>query len=159
MTYCTNQEVVDEFDANEIAQVCSDGTDVLNAARLQKSREAAYNLINSHIGTKYTLPLAVVVPILKKCEANLVRHDLYDDNPTQVIVDRFNYWTNWLIDLTRGKITLFDQNDLPVPKKTNSSGSDGFFVMQTTPKSFTDIVASNGDLTSISDTGLAGWRY
>ena len=147
MTYCTNDEIQEHFDSNEIAQICSIGGGVLDENRLQRAREYAANLINSHMGTKYALPLSVVVPLLKNCEADLVRYNLYDDNPTQNVVDRFNYWTNWLVDLTRGKITLFDEAGVAVTKTSNASGSDGFFTMAAPSKSFTDEVIANGDLT------------
>ena len=147
MTYCTNEEIQKHFDSNEIAQICTIGGGVLDEGRLQRAREYAANLINSHMGTKYTLPLSVVVPLLRNCEADLVRYDLYDDNPPQHVVDRFNYWTNWLVDMTRGKITLFDENGVAVGKTSNKSGSDGFFTMESSEKSFTDTVIANGDLT------------
>lgn len=147
MAYNTNDEIVAAFDVREIEQVCSIGNGVLDEARLTREKLAAFNLINSHLGTKYTLPLSVVVPVLKDCEADIARYNLYDDAPTSHIVDRFNYWTNWLVDVTRGKITLFDENGAKVGLVSNASGGSGFVTVDTSTKSFTDLVLAKGDLT------------
>lgn len=147
-TYVTNAELQSRFGDKELLQVAGDGT-TLDSARVDIARDGAFNLINSHLGTKYTLPLTVTVPVLKDCEADLARYYLYDDNPTDHVKERFNYWTVWLADVSRGRIQLFDSNQLLVAKTGNSvTGSDGFFGVNGPSKVFTDDVKSLGDLTS-----------
>lgn len=148
VTYNTNAELQTRFDMKEMLQVAGDGT-TLDTTRCDMARVDAYNLINSHLGTKYVLPLTVVVPVLKNCEADIARYYLYDDNPTEVVKERFNYWTVWLADVSKGKVQLIDENQLPVTKTGNSTtGADGFFGVNGPEKVFTEDVRSLGDLTS-----------
>ena len=150
MTYTTNEEVIARYDSKEILQVAGDGV-TLDSAKMLVARAGAYNLINSHLGTKYVLPITASVPVLKDCEADLTRYFLYDDNPTIHVVDRFNYWTVWLADVAKGRIQLYTDTDQLVTKTGFSgTGSDGFFGVNAATKVFTEDVKAASDLTSTS---------
>lgn len=147
MTYVTNQQLQDRFGQKEILQIAGDGI-TLDTPKVDTARSGAYNLINSHLGTKYVLPLTVTVPILQDCEADIARYYLYDDNPTVHVKERFDYWTIWLADVAKGRIQLRDSADLPVTKTGDSvTGADGFFTITGASKVFTEDVISQGNIT------------
>ena len=150
MTYVTNQQLQDRFSSKEILQIAGDGI-TLDTPKVDTARLGAYNLINSHLGTKYLLPLTVVVPILQDCEADIARYYLYDDNPTNHVKERFDYWTIWLSDVSKGRIQLRDSADLPVAKTGDAvTGADGFFTITGASKVFTEDVIAQGNITDVS---------
>lgn len=151
VTYTTNQNLMTRYGSSEILQIAGDGV-TLDTSRVDIARLGAYNLINSHLGTKYALPLTVVVPILQDCEADIARYYLYDDNPTIHVKERFDYWTVWLADVSKGRIQLRDSSDLPVTKTGDAiTGADGFFTITGAAKVFTEAVISQGNITEQSD--------
>lgn len=133
---------------SEILQIAGDGV-TLNTEKVNTARLGAFNLIMSYIGTKYTLPITVEVPVLKDCEADITRYYLYDDNPTPIVVTRYDNWLLWLTDVGKGRVQLYDVDGRVVPKTSDaSSGSDGFFVVTGAKKIFTAALHEKIDIST-----------
>lgn len=130
----------------ELAQIAGDGT-TIDTAKVDSARLGAYNFIASYLGARYELPITSDVPVLKDCEADIARFYLYDDNPTDTVLMRFEHWKSWLKSVGEGKIQLFDRDDKAVPKRGDTTtGSDGFFTVTGASKVFTENVMSQIDI-------------
>lgn len=134
MTYATSIELLQRFDAQEIAQRVDRNvprlvtgqllTDVASAADLsgytpdqaaaaavalnivQRALNDARDTIDSYISGRYTLPLSPVPPVLQRVACDLARYYLYDDQVTDPVKARHDACVKILSDVSTGKVQL-----------------------------------------------------
>lgn len=134
MSYATATELLERFDANEIAQRADRGVPRLVTAQLMKDVAAGSSLagytpeqqaraaealeivqralqdaddtINGYISARYTLPLQVVPGALNRVACELARYFLFDDQVTDVIKDRYTAAMKWLAEVAKGMVSL-----------------------------------------------------
>jgi phage gp36-like protein len=134
MPYATATQLLTRFSANEIAQRADRGEVRLVTAQLmtdaaagtslagytageqaaapkalavvQRALDDARNTIDSHIGGRYSLPIAPVPEILERLACDLARFYLYDDLVTEAIQKRFDDAMKLLRDVRDGKSQL-----------------------------------------------------
>lgn len=134
MTYATATELLERFDAAEIAQrvdrqlprmvsaellkAAAAGNDLSGytpeeAARaavclmvVQRSLRDADDAINSYLSGRYRLPLQPVPEVLSRVACELARYYLFDDQVTEVIKTRHDANIKWLGEVARGTVSL-----------------------------------------------------
>lgn len=134
MTYVTATELLERFDAAEIAQRVDRGVprlvtsqllqDVASSADLsgytpeeaaragvamivvQRALVDADETINSYLNGHYKLPLALVPAVLKRVACELARFYLYDDQVTDLIRDRYTANIKWLGEVSKGTVSM-----------------------------------------------------
>lgn len=79
--------------------------------------ESAESIANSYLSTVYTLPLPMIPRALQLHVADIARYYLYDEMPTQIVIDRYNMAMKWLSDVAAGKVDLGfpDSNNQVLP--------------------------------------------
>lgn len=134
MSYATATDLINRFDADEIAQradrvtprrvfgdlltvVASGGdtsafdpADVAQAqvalARVQRALDDARDTVDSYISARYTLPISPVPAILQRTACDLARFYLYDDTATEQVKDRHTAAMKLLDDVRAGRAQL-----------------------------------------------------
>jgi phage gp36-like protein len=136
VTYTTDEELAVMFGAPEIEEVARLPNGDLDVQQLDRARVTALGLINGYLAALYALPLTTTPSVLKQCEGDLARYYLYDDDPTEIVVERYKQWLKWLSDVAKGVVSL----DAPL-KSVNSFGG---IAIRGAPKIFTDQVLASG---------------
>lgn len=73
---------------------------------LQRALDDAHNTIDTHISSRYKLPIAPVPPVLGRIACNLARRYLYDDQVTELIKCAYDDDMKLLRDVRDGKAAL-----------------------------------------------------
>jgi len=134
MTYATATNLLDQFGAEEIAQRADRGTPRLVTAAMLATAAAggdlsgytqleqdatlaalavindrlldADSVINGYLATRYTLPLAIVPRMVRLIACDLARHALYDDQATELIMERYKQVIRQLAALAKGQVNI-----------------------------------------------------
>lgn len=134
MSYATATELLDRFDAEEIAQRTDRGTPRLVAAEMlraaaaggdlsgytadeQAAAVAALALINSalidadntvdgYLAVRYAVPLASPPPVVKRLTCDLARYFLYDDQATETVQKRYDAAERFFREVGAGRLSL-----------------------------------------------------
>lgn len=133
MTYSTDQNLIDQFGEEEIAQITHEGQlvdgtllrltieggDVSTYTAEQQAAaidaqaaiavaiDNADGIIDSYISVVVTLPLAVATPnAIRAASMDIARYRLYDDAAPEEIRRRYDDALRYLRDIAAGKATL-----------------------------------------------------
>lgn len=134
MPYATATELLDRFDAEEIAQRTDRSTPRLVTAELlraaaaagdlsawtsaeQAAAVAALSLINSalvdadntidgYLAVRYAVPLASPPAVVKRLACDLARYFLYDDQATETVQKRYDTAERFFREVGAGKLSL-----------------------------------------------------
>lgn len=134
MPYATATDLITRFGAREIAQRADRATPRLVSEQLLKDAAAGVSLaaysapqqaaaaeamtiiqralddardtIDSHVSSRYALPIAPVPPILGRIACNVARRYLYDDQVTDLIKDAYEDDMRMLREVRDGKASL-----------------------------------------------------
>lgn len=130
--YATLTDLLEKFEADEMAQLCSDDKDVdgallqltvdagdrsgytqaqrdaadLGAARLQAALDDAQAEVDTYLEGRYTLPLDQSVPVLTIVTCDVARFYLYDDRVPETVDRRYGARVSWLKDVASGRVQL-----------------------------------------------------
>lgn len=132
--YATPSDLLERFDAAEIAQRCDRGIprlvngDLLMAvaksadlsaytddesarahealALVQRALQDASDTINTYLSGRYSMPLATVPSVLSRVASELARYYLYDDQVTDAIKTRYDANIKWLEGVSKGTVAL-----------------------------------------------------
>lgn len=107
MAYATEQDLIDRFGAEELAQL----SDRINGVAIDSvvvglALADADAEIDSYLATRYALPLASVPADLARIAADIARYRLYDDRPTETVRKRYEDGVRDLKALAKGDKTL-----------------------------------------------------
>lgn len=107
MTYATQQNMIDRFGQQELIEL-TDHTNigVINTLVLASALADADAEINAYIGSRYTLPLANVPPILVKFAADVARYQLYDTRASEQVKQRYDDAIKFFKALAIGTVSL-----------------------------------------------------
>ncbi len=134
MTYATATNLLDQFDAEEIAQRSDRSMPRLVSAAMLKTAAAggsmsgyttdeqaattvslalinqklldADSIINGHLATRYQVPLTTVPRLIVTAACDLARYALYDDIATEQITQRYKDAIKLLEAIGAGKVSL-----------------------------------------------------
>lgn len=94
-----------------LAELSDPAGATLQATRLQTALDDASSEMDSHLGRRYSLPLAQASPVLKRLCCDLAVYRLMALLPKESVQDarrRYDDGITWLDDLVAGKIQLAD---------------------------------------------------
>jgi phage gp36-like protein len=107
MSYCTYQDLVNAFGENEILQLSDRDRDGLaDDYVIEEAIAFADDHVDGYLREQYTLPLVNVPRNLVGMACDFARYRLYQDQPTELVQDRYNVGCFWLKDVARGLVQL-----------------------------------------------------
>lgn len=107
MTYCTQQNMIDRFGNDELAELTDRqqlgeiDTAVLDAAIADATAD-----IDMYLAVRYTLPLGVVPGFLTRLSCDIARYYLYDGSAPERVKDANDAAMKLLHSIARGEIDL-----------------------------------------------------
>jgi phage gp36-like protein len=121
MTYASQQNLIDRFGADELIELTDrDGLDVIDATVIDRALADADAEINGYLASKYTLPLSTVPQILQAYTCDIARYRLHDENPKEIVVERYKDAIRYLKDVVSGKASLGIDDGSGEPIANNS---------------------------------------
>lgn len=120
MSYCTAQQLIDQFSEVELIQL-TDRPDpetgatenTLDYQVLDSAIVKAAKRVEGYISPRYTLPLSqsmIDSSSLSEMTGYIVRKILYDDAPIDVVIDDYKDALTWLRDVQAGRVSLGEQD-------------------------------------------------
>lgn len=158
MPYATPSELGTAFGAHELAQMATPHQfDIVDAADLEatlgdpafpdgKPNETALDatlavinqalavadgLVDSYLGARYTLPLAIVPAVLREVALDLARYEMHKEKATEEVRNRRDQAVAWLKDISSGKATL------GAPSIDSGSQGAGIRIQESAGRTFT----------------------
>jgi phage gp36-like protein len=114
MAYCTQADIEKRISTrNLIAMTDRSGAGVVDSSVVAAAIEAAGGVVDAYIGSRYTLPLAVVPDVLTDIACDLAIYRLYKDQPTEPAKERHDAALAMLKDISAQRA------DLPIPVETD----------------------------------------
>lgn len=109
MSYASQTDLVQRFTERELVQLtdrADEPTGAIDATRIARALGEADNLINSHIGARYDLPLASTPALLLDLACDIARFKLYDSGATEEVRSRYEDAIARLKSLSKGEAVL-----------------------------------------------------
>ena len=107
MSYLTYTDLVMAFGEDEILQLTDRDRDgVPDPFVIEDAIAFADSHIDSYLREKYTVPLAVLPANLKGMACDFARYRLYQDQPTELVQNRYDVGCFYLKDVSRGLVNL-----------------------------------------------------
>ena len=136
MTYATEQDLIDRFGSDELAELTDRAdppTGVADSTVVASALEDADELIDSYIAKRYDLPLASSPPRLVKLACDIARFFLYKDDPTEAVESVYKASVAFLRDVSAGRAVLDIAGAEPAPAgdTVQVSGPDRVFTSET----------------------------
>lgn len=153
MPYATATDLLDRFDAEEIAQRADRSTPRQVTAELLKLAAAAGDLsaytaaeqaaaaealalvnraitdaadaIDGYLSGRYTVPLATPPQAIGRIACDMARYYLFDDQATETVQKRYDSAVQFCRDVAAGKVSLGAVVDAPPAGGTVEITSDG----------------------------------
>jgi phage gp36-like protein len=128
MLYCSKQGLIDRFSEYELIQLTDrDGLGVINDEVLNRAIEDASTEMDAYL-SRFNFTVDNLPKSLKPLACDIARYRLYDEDPIEHIVTRYNNAIKFLKAVNKGEITLgtttqdseVTSNDLP---EIHSAGS------------------------------------
>jgi phage gp36-like protein len=107
MPYATQQDLVDRFGEAELIQLTDrDNVGAIDATAVSRALADADAKIDSHIGTRYALPLVVAQPALVPVACAIARLHLYGNRVTEDVRTAYRDAERFLESVATGKARL-----------------------------------------------------
>lgn len=109
MTYATQQDLIDRFGQEELVEL-TDRADppagVIDATVVTRALADADALIDGYVAARYDLPLPSTPALLTNLAADIARHKLYKDDPTEAVEAALKAAIALLRDIAAGRARL-----------------------------------------------------
>jgi len=106
VSYATQSDLIARFVVSELIQLTDPDALAINAATVANAIADAEAVIDLHLASRYTLPLASVPRVLVNIACDLARANLYEDRITEHVKNRLDAAMALLKQLSRGEISL-----------------------------------------------------
>jgi phage gp36-like protein len=107
MSYCTLSDLLLNFGEQELEQVADRDRDgSADDGVIDEGIAFATDLIDGYLRARYTLPLTTVPRNLTGIACDIARYRFYQDQPTDLVVLRYNAAIQWLRDIADGRVGL-----------------------------------------------------
>ena len=107
MAYCSYNDLVLAFGENEVVNMLDrdrDGTEDDGVA--DDGIAFASDLIDGYLRERYSLPISSVPRNLVGVACDIARYRYYQDQPTDLVVMRYQAALDWLRDVSRGVVNI-----------------------------------------------------
>lgn len=115
MVYATQADLIERFGTEEITEVSGDGSGVLDSARVTRALADADAEIEASLAGRYTLPMQLIPPFLKRLACDLAREALYQGNVPKHVADRVEQVRITLMAIASGKMRFEIPESVGVP--------------------------------------------
>ncbi len=133
MSYCALNDLLLNFGEQEIEQVADRDRDgIADDGVIADGISFSSDLIDGYLRSRYTLPLLTVPHNLVGVACDIVRYRLYQDQPTDLVVERYTAALQWLRDIADGRVSL--------EVSTTQALSDGRIAYSQPASIFTELV-------------------
>jgi phage gp36-like protein len=106
MLYCSKQGLIDRFSEDELIQLTDrDRFGVINDDVLNRAIEDASTEMDSYL-SRFNFTADNLPKSLKPLSCDIARYRLYDEEPTEHIITRYNNAIKFLKAVNKGEITL-----------------------------------------------------
>ncbi len=107
MSYATQQDMVERFGAQELAQL----SDRINGEQIdvtivERALTDAAAEIDAYLGARYSLPLDSLPAVLVRLNADMARYHLYDDKAPEAVRTRHQDALDLLKRIANGTVQL-----------------------------------------------------
>ena len=107
MTYCTAQNLSDRFGTDEMVQLTDRArVGVVDTVAIDRAIADASGTIDGYLAARYTLPVAVALPVLERVCADIARYFLHGDRMTDLVKTRYDDAIAFLKAVSRGEVDL-----------------------------------------------------
>jgi phage gp36-like protein len=107
MTYVTLQGLIDRFGEDELIQLTDpEGVAVIDETAVALAINDASLEIEAYLARRMALPLDPVPAVLERIAANIARHHLYNDAPTDLVQKNYDAAIRFLRDVADGRVQL-----------------------------------------------------
>lgn len=107
MSYCTYDDLVNAFGKEEILQLTDrDRNRRQDDDVLEEAIAFAESLVDGYLRERYAVPLMNPPKNLVGIVTDIVRYRLYNEQPTELVVIRYEAAIQWLKDVARGLVRL-----------------------------------------------------
>lgn len=108
MSYCTQQDLIDRFGADELIQLTDRaGTaDAIDATVLGQAIADADALIDGYLAGRYALPLASTPTALERAACDVARYFLFGASVPDVVQRRYDDVVKFMMALAKGDVSL-----------------------------------------------------
>ena len=107
MSYLTYQDLVTAFGENEVLNITDRDRDGLSDDDVVADGIAfANDHVNGYLRERYTVPLLNPPANLVGFCCDFARYRFYQDQPTELVQERYNVGCFWLKDVARGLVQL-----------------------------------------------------
>lgn len=107
MPYATQQDLVDRFGTQELAQLTDPAAGTtINATTVARALADADAEVDTRLASHYTLPLASVPTVLVRVAADLARYFLWDARATEQVRNRYKDAIKLLDQVGSGALSL-----------------------------------------------------
>lgn len=100
MIYGTQEDFEEAFSRRELEQLLADGADY------DRQAQAAAQLVDGYMASRYTLPLAAVPDMVRAWALDVTRYRLWSEQAPEEVRRRYEDAMGQLRDLAAGKISL-----------------------------------------------------
>lgn len=110
--YISRDDLMLRFSETEILQLERNISRENGIESTEKAIQDACDIVNSHIATRYALPLKMVTEPLKRAVAVIARYYLYKNRPTEQVRLDYDDVMSWLVKISNGTAVLWvEQKD------------------------------------------------
>lgn len=109
MPYATQQQMIERFGADEIVQLTDRAippTGVIDAAVLDRALVDADDIINGHLGGRYSVPLAQPSVTVMRIASEIARFLLHRESAPETVQKRYDAAIRFLRDAADGRVSL-----------------------------------------------------
>ena len=107
MSYCTYDDLVNAFGHEEILQLTDrDRNGRQDDDVMEEAVAFADSLVDGYLRERYSVPLTNPPKNLVGIVCDIVRYRLYNEQPTELVVIRYEAAIQWLKDVARGLVRL-----------------------------------------------------
>ena len=118
MAYCTLEDILDQIDEQDLIQLTDDGNaGIVDQGAVDKALADADGEIDGYVGSRHTVPLNPVPPIINKNSVDIAIYNLYSrrQGPPDHRETRYKNAIKFLELVASGKVSLGALDPDPVP--------------------------------------------
>lgn len=105
--YCTQEDLTRRFGERELIDITDHENDgAINVDVLTRGIEDASAEMDGYIGRALPLPLLTIPKVLLPLACDITRYKLYDDQPTEQVIKRYDYAIDFLKSVAKGTVSL-----------------------------------------------------
>jgi phage gp36-like protein len=108
MAYLTQLEYLSSFDEAETISLTDPNGVEIDDTKLNAALKDGSDIVDSYVGSRYTVPLSPIPDVIKNIVADLARERLFTLHPNDEVTKRADRARAMLKDIAKGVMVLID---------------------------------------------------